>query len=286
MTHKHNFPNLFVPGFAKSGTSHLCKMLSKSRDIYLPSEKEPHHFSEDLIPDDIKIGQSSYLDLYSKSGAKYRLDGSISYMYSRVAFSNIVSSCESPRFIVLVRHPFDRMVSHYRFNVRNGVEKRAFPEALKNTELLKSQWVYEYQEMSDYKPQMASLLDSLEDSSQVRLVDYEEYQKKPEEIIGRIADYLGVKIPIDGEISEKVNVSKKPKYRVLNDLMVVDTAWKRTVKSCLPFSLRRRVKKFVHNKNISDNDVEYLEDSFTDQLRSELDQDFKDFKVMYRELYI
>ncbi|SDF99227.1 Sulfotransferase family protein [Onishia taeanensis] len=286
MNERAVMPNLFVPGFAKSGTSHLCSVLSRSDDIFLPHEKEPHYFSDDLVPDSYRTNESTYLSFYHKAMSRYRLDGSVSYMYSHRAFENIVSACDAPCFLILVRHPFDRMVSHYKFNVRNGVEKRSFPDAVRNLDGFKQQWLYDYYEMSDYDPQVKRLLNSVESSTQVRMIDYRDYREDPEGVVGRIAEYLEVDVPLDEMLHKVVNVSKKPKFPLINDIIRVDKGWKQVAKSAIPFKLRRSIKKYVHNKNISEVDIPYMQDRYTDELKSEFDEMYVKFMSEYRGLYI
>jgi len=279
-------PNLFVPGFAKSGTSHLCAVLAESPYIYLPKEKEPHYFADDLVPDSYRTDLASYQKFYSLSKAPYRLDGSVSYLYSNRAIARIVASCESPRFLVMVRHPFDRMLSHYRFNKRNGVETRPFTDAIRNANGLKKQWLYDYREMSDYPTQIDRLLSEVDGSAQVRLIDYSEYRSDPKAIIQRISNFLSVEIPTSDTLYRAINVSREPKFPSLNALLRVDTGWKKAVKKRVPFRLRRSIKKYVHNHNITKNDIPVHLDSHAEHFKSELDHAYLEFTSNYAKLYL
>jgi hypothetical protein len=286
MTDKTDFPNLFVPGFAKSGTSHLCVALSESDDIFLPKEKEPHYFADDVVPDGYRTDRSSYLDQYCKAQSRYRLDGSISYLYSQTAMSHIAKTCAHPKFIVMVRHPFDRMMSHYKFNVRNSVEKRPFPQAILNAEGLSRQWVFDYRSMSNYTPQIARMAEVVDLAADVRFIDYGDYRHDPGRIVSQIAQFLNVDIPITDRISGEVNVSRRPKVQFVNDLISVDTSWKKVAKSFIPFKARRAFKKYVHRVNISDQEIVCAQNSYTDDMRAALDLSFANFKSAYGAFYL
>lgn len=124
----HNrFPNLFIPGAGKSGTSSLHTYLSQHPDVYMSNVKEPHYFSHDEY---FEKHTERYLSLFEDGKtSKYIGESSTGYM----AFPNVVerisSLCESPKFIFVLRNPVDRVYSHYNWLVGLGVEDKSFTDA-------------------------------------------------------------------------------------------------------------------------------------------------------------
>ena len=45
---KRKFPNLFIPGFPKSGTSSLWAWLRQHPEIEFTKDKSPHYFDADI----------------------------------------------------------------------------------------------------------------------------------------------------------------------------------------------------------------------------------------------
>ena len=79
------WPNLFIVGAAKAGTTSLAYYLSQHPDVFMSKLKEPHHFSA-VRPDGkfahavpVVADQSSYLQLFQGAdGFRYRGEASTS----------------------------------------------------------------------------------------------------------------------------------------------------------------------------------------------------------------
>lgn len=280
------FPNLYVLGFAKSGTSHLCKVLSSSKDVFIPSEKEPHYFSDDLLSGEYQTSLKHYLQYYNDAHVKYRLDGSVSYIYSKVAVKKILECSVDPIFLIMVRNPFERMMSHYRFNVRNMVESRNFENALLNVEGFSKQWLYDYVQMSDYNTQMRRLLEATGLGVKLKLIEYGEYRSNPSLVVQKISNFLEIEVPISEEINKEVNVSNVPKVEVINRILNVDKPWKNVVKNLLPRDFRRSIKKYIHNINVSNVKVRCEQTTYTKELQKNMNLEFEQFRERYSEFYL
>lgn len=280
------FPNLYVLGFAKSGTSHLCRILSSSKDVFIPNEKEPHYFSDDLLLGEYQTSLKEYLGYYNNTRVRYRLDGSVSYIYSKVAVKNILECSVDPIFMIMVRNSFERMMSHYRFNVRNMVESRSFENALLNVEGFSKQWMYDYVQMSDYDTQMSRFLETTGLGVNVKLIDYDEYRSNPSLVVQKISKFLEIKVPISEDINKNVNVSNVPKVEAINRILNVDKPWKKVVKDFLPRDLRRSIKKYIHNINVSDVKVRCEQTTYTRELQKNMNLEFEKFRKYYSELYL
>lgn len=286
MINSDRFPNLYVLGFAKSGTSHLCTVLSSSKDVFIPNEKEPHYFSHDLLSAEYRISLKDYLEYYNNAHVKYRMDGSISYVYSKVAVKKILECSTDPIFIIMVRNPFERMMSHYRFNVRNMVETRSFESAIRNAEGFSRNWLYDYVQMSDYSTQISRLLETTGLGVKLKLIDYDEYLFNPSEVVQKLSVFLEIEVPISDQLRKKVNVGNVPKVELINRILNVDKPWKGVVKKCLPREFRRNMKKYIHNVNVSDVKVRCEQTGYTRELQKNMNVEFKQFRETYSELYL
>jgi hypothetical protein len=122
-------PNLFVPGFARGGTTELCDYLSQHPDVFLSVFKEPTAFYDlEKYPAYITgdrtgnrrqrmVSLDDYYELFSKGKKhRYRIDGTASYTFDP-KFSHILKSfSENAKVILLIRDQIQRLASMYFFS--------------------------------------------------------------------------------------------------------------------------------------------------------------------------
>lgn len=125
---KYSFPNLFIPGAGKSGTSSLHELLNQHPDICMSSVKEPHFWTRPNFKDYTKEDIDNYLKLFDKKeNAKYRGESSTGYM----AFPRFINHIKKqysnqPKFIFILKNPIDRCYSHYWWLKGMGSERKEF----------------------------------------------------------------------------------------------------------------------------------------------------------------
>lgn len=113
-----NFPDFFVLGVAKGGTTTLFKMLQQHPDIWLPHFKEIHFFDDTVNWDK---GLSWYLEKFEAAEAG-KICGDISPGYferqSHVIprMREVLVGREMPQLIVILRNPIERAYSHWFFH--------------------------------------------------------------------------------------------------------------------------------------------------------------------------
>lgn len=119
------FPNFFIPGAAKSGTTTLHELLSFHPDICMSTVKEPVYWNNTDIehPDRIQW----YNSIFENRNAKIVGESTTSYMYYSEFITNVKKYFENtPKFIFILRNPIDRCYSHYWWMVGRGQEKKSF----------------------------------------------------------------------------------------------------------------------------------------------------------------
>jgi len=121
------FPNLFIPGAMKAGTTTLHYCLNQHPDIYMAPDKEPNFFTNDRT---FELLHEYYQPLFRKGiGYRYRGEASVTYMGSLKAIRRIKELAHNPRFIFILRNPVDRAISHYNFYRGRGFENKIFRRA-------------------------------------------------------------------------------------------------------------------------------------------------------------
>lgn len=132
------FPNLFIIGAPKSGTTSLYEYLKGHPQVFMSPVKEPNYFAPDLARDvsgnSMLFGhdEAEYLALFADAGdAPIIGEGSTRYMYSRGAPELIHKAAPDARIVAMVRNPIDMIHSLHAHKLSAGTEDIAdFEQAL------------------------------------------------------------------------------------------------------------------------------------------------------------
>ena len=192
--------NTFIIGVMKSGTTSLARLLRPHPDICLCDGKEAHIFDrpkwqDARVPDEVVAQRFT-----SFRGQKVVLDATPIYIFAPGALEAILRYNPAARFILILRSPVDRTISHYGHTVTAGGEKRSLLVAL-----LSERWRLwreskhqrmgpifrnrSYVSRSLYFRQVHHLL-SLTD--QVLFVNFRDLVTNTPETISRICDFMGI----------------------------------------------------------------------------------------------
>lgn len=122
----------FIIGGQRCGSTMLRRALAKHPDIQIlePERPEPKSF----LASDIPSSASQYAARFGERFGRVLGEKSTSYLDRPDSAAKIKCVLPGAKIIVILREPFARAVSHYRFSVLNGAEtfdmERAFsPEA-------------------------------------------------------------------------------------------------------------------------------------------------------------
>ena len=131
MSGESPWPNLFVVGAAKAGTTSLWRYLGEHPEIFMTYFKEPHFFSghrpfrAPCVHD-----EAAYLRLFAPARTPFRGEASTSYLHVEAAAARIKHASPDARIVIGVRDPVERSHSMYWQRVRVGVERRSFAAAV------------------------------------------------------------------------------------------------------------------------------------------------------------
>jgi len=131
------WPNFFIVGAAKAGTTSLYHGLRQHPDIFMSYPKEPHHFTQVNPPHELRwhfeghIEPERYLRLFEGShGFKAIGEASTSYLCHPFVPLRIREQVPEARIIISLRDPIERAYSHYLMHVREGIQTLGFYDAL------------------------------------------------------------------------------------------------------------------------------------------------------------
>jgi hypothetical protein len=239
------WPNLFIVGAAKAGTTALYRYLDEHPDIYMSPLKEPHFFSR--IEPDPKLAAffphvvdpDAYLALFARSaGARVLGEASTSYLASADASNSIRDVSPDAKIVIMLRDPISRAFSHYWNDVREGIEDRAFAEAIEQ-ELAgpPGRWGVSslYVDCGFYAERVGRYLDAFGDN--VLVLVFEEFVADPPAHLERTLRFLGLDSSLSQANFEAHNTFALPR-NVLAQTILGSGAARDVARRIVPRSVR------------------------------------------------
>lgn len=128
LTVSRRFPDFYILGAPKAGTSSLAQYLDERADVFVSKPKEPRYFAEDFSDRPIKDDQA-YLDLFEDAPADALLgEATTDYLVSAVAVDRILAVRPDAKFIVMLRNPVDMVFAMHAQERKNGYETIEEPD--------------------------------------------------------------------------------------------------------------------------------------------------------------
>lgn len=115
-------PNLVIAGVPRASTTSLFTYLSLHPDVSVSSNKETNFFLPEMFGEDRQpLGQYRNYFKQCDSRSRYWVEASPRYFYGKgVLASRIQSELDSPRIIVILRDPVDRLYSFFNHRKKMG----------------------------------------------------------------------------------------------------------------------------------------------------------------------
>lgn len=188
------WPNFFIVGVGKAGTTSLYEWLKQHPQIYMCPIKEPHYFAKGLVPKAVR-DERMYLKLFDKArGYKAIGEASTSYFrWGEVVAERIKEKVPKAKIIIILRDPVERAYSDWLMHYRRADENKPFYDAL----VLSS---FRDKYIQVYTPIVKRYLEEF--PGKVLILMFEDLKQKPRIVLRKIAQFLQV----DEEPMEKVNL--------------------------------------------------------------------------------
>ncbi len=247
---KTTWPNLFVVGAAKSGTTSIYTYLQKHPDVFMCRPKEPHYFA-DLRPlpssrhiVDVVHEEEDYLRLFADA-APFRVRGeaSPSYLNSPAAVRNIRARVGQARIIIALRDPVQRAYSHYLMDYRNGIQSRPFFEAIIEDHARQDKgWgvSHLYVELGQYSEGVSRYLDAF-GTDNVLVLMFEDLKQRTPAVFDEIFRFIGVQ-PME-PMPRPLVPNRYSEPRTEGTRLLLGSRWARGVaRKALPARVRRLLR--------------------------------------------
>ena len=226
-------PNFIGLGTQKGGTTTLHRILEMHPNIYLPKFKEVHYF-DNHYSKGIKWYKKNFSEAQNK-----QLCGEITphYLYHPKVAIRIKNTIPCAKFIILLRDPIERTLSHFFHAQKRGFESLDIEEAL-NAEERRiefggslSRQRYSYVGRSKYVEQINRYREAFRED-QFLILKSETFFEEVNRSIDTIQDFLGIEnmikptgimhenmgsktnlINVDKRIREKLRIILEETYR-------------------------------------------------------------------------
>lgn len=227
-------PNFFIPGAPRCGTTSLDAILRQHPDILMSDPKEPNIFGKQWD----RGGGIQHRCYSAHSGQKAIGDATPYYLGTGGVVVRIQSEVPHARFIVCLREPVARTVSHFDFRRANGLELRRFGDVLKAGRAA---------DVIRHSCYGANLAEFMECFSRERFtfVELEDLAKRPSETVAGVLGFLEVE-PLELAASH-VNESRPPGGGV--SATILRGAQRTGVGRVMPAGVKRRVRRVIRRVN-------------------------------------
>jgi len=230
-------PDFIIIGAMKSATSTLHSQLALQEGIFMTTPKEPNYFSDD---DQYAKGETWYKSLFSEA-KNSDLCGESSTHYTKLphhplAVKRMAKNLTSPKLIYVMRHPIDRLVSHYIHQWSQHVMTCDINKAINQYDELIAYGCYA-QQLQPYIDQYGR--------ENILCIFMESIKHNPQGQLEKVVSFVGYKGQARWQFElKRQNISKDkirafPGYKLLIDSVLM--AWLR--RKLVPQSIRNKIKK-------------------------------------------
>ena len=221
MTDTPRFPDFFVLGAMKAGTTSLHHYVTQHPDVLVQADKEPTYFASDGTPpvwlgpgDDQHVvrrrawDEAAYLDMYARAPGVLAGDFSVQYLPLPEVPDRLLSAVPDARLVVILRDPVLRAHSAWKMWRQIGRETLSFRDALEAEEERRAAgWapVWWYRDLGRYGEQVARWLDRGGDDRML-VVRTEDLARDPVGVVQTIYTHIGLDPTFEPDTRERLNV--------------------------------------------------------------------------------
>ena len=264
-------PNFLIIGAAKSGTTSLYYYLKQHPDIYMPSYKEPHFFANaEVVGIPTIMTLNDYKKLFCKVATEKAIgEASTGYLHFSESARLIKEQIPECKIIIMLRNPVERAYSMYCHEVREGLEKMKFLDAI-NEELVDGRRKDFGKDISFNYVQLGYMYENvmryieLFDRENIFIGFYDDLKSDTRKIMSEIFSFLTVDNSFFGKWTTVHNPSGKPRLEWFHKMLISRNIIRRAIvypaRFFLPKEVRHKVWKNIKDWNVNVGQKKYMTD--------------------------
>jgi len=212
------WPNFFVVGASKTGTTSLYAYLKDTPGVYMSPVKEPRYFNSNIPEPYLSriSDEAKYLKLFQDVKDEKAIgEASPTYLRDPASAELIHSVVPQARIIILLRDPIERAFSHYLMLMSQGIEKKSFRETIQRSLDKRKKGITDYNACLDpglYANQVRRFL-GVFGPNQVKIIIFEEFIQDPKKIVKQVLEFLEI-YSEPPNIEKAYNVFSKPRGKI------------------------------------------------------------------------
>jgi len=267
------WPDLFIVGAPKAGTTSLHEYLKKIPGIFMSEVKEPCYFCKIVIPKDHYVtpirDKKKYLALFQKSKNEEKVgESSVWYLSDPEASTLIHQQVPHAKIIILLRDPVERALSHYlMLEGRNLFKSSSFHEQVQKeiSQGLDYKTPHIRLDAGFYYNDIKRFLETF-GKKQVMIIIFEEFVVNTKEILKNILEFLDVSASLEKFEPQRHNPAMVSKYPLVNEFLNFSLVSKLRQK-LIPEQIQRNIKKKLfkdlkHEYKMTSEDRSFLKEYY------------------------
>lgn len=217
-------PNFFIVGTPKAGTTSLYHYLENHPQVFMSPVKEPNYFSYQEITrqklyykDEKTKDFEEYKKLFSNVKNETVIgEASVSYLFYPKVPSLIKEKISDAKFVVVLRDPAERALSHYYMDKKFRYVKIPFEDVLykRSNDPVSKLYYQQYIELGFYTNQVKRYLDTFGEK-RVKIFLFDDLKKDIKKVIIELYDFLKIEKKFIPDLNKKHNPFASPKNRLI-----------------------------------------------------------------------
>lgn len=253
------YPNTFIIGVQKAGTTTLDDWLSQHPQIYCyDALKDVHLFG---LLNEEEIEKKLSMEPVEYKGQPVVLQSAVNYIFYPSLLRAISKTEPKAKLIAILRNPVDRAISAYNYFQKMLREKRPATGSLlyqpaDHIPFSKDNNDFTYIEHGLYYRQLKAVLNYFP-KEQLLVLDYDELRKAPEAMNKKIFTFLGIDENFMPDLTPK-NITGELKNQWLQEKLIKQGKIKKFIvkyfiNPWMPRSKRKLLKQKMFEMNTSKN---------------------------------
>jgi hypothetical protein len=247
------FPDFFIVGAQRSGTTSLYEYLRQHSRVFMSPHKEPHFFSQDRVCIDADLSvqsETAYLRLFAGGADKLLGEASPSYLWHPEVAVRIHARQPGAKIIAVLRNPITRAFSQYRMDLADGMAATPFYDLIVRDDETTEKFYGTgqlYVELGLYAEQLRRYYDVF-GPDDILVLAFDDLQQHTQETLRRVAAFLGLDasefdVSTTFEVHNRHTISSSGLVRQL----MHHRSLRRTYRAFVPAAWRSSARKYVFN---------------------------------------